>query len=147
MRIYMDVCCLNRPFDNQTKAKILIESDAVLAILSKCSTGEWILLSSDILDAEINKAPDGWKKRKVLELYSIATEKIELNDSIIKNALFLEDKGLKPYDSLHVATAEYYRADVFLSTDRYLLKKAEHIKIGITTANPLNWFMEVEDNE
>ena len=41
MRIYMDVCCLNRPFDDQTKAKILIESDAVLAILSKCSAEEW----------------------------------------------------------------------------------------------------------
>ncbi len=32
MRINMDVCCLNRPFDDQTKAKIRIESDAVLAI-------------------------------------------------------------------------------------------------------------------
>ncbi len=147
MRIYMDVCCLNRPFDDQTKAKILIESDAVLAILSKCSSGEWILLSSDILDAEINKAPDGWKKRKVLELYNIAIEKIELNDSIIKKAIAIENNGLKPYDSLHIATAEYSKADVFLSTDKILLKKAEHIKIDLKTANPLNWFMEVEDNE
>jgi len=147
MRIYMDVCCLNRPFDDQTKSKILIESDAVLAILSKCSSGEWILLSSDILDAEINKAPDGWKKRKVLELYRIAVEKIELNDSILKKALALEDGGLKPYDSLHVATAEYSKADVFLSTDKYLLKKAERLGIDIKTANPLNWFMEVDDNE
>lgn len=147
MRIYMDVCCLNRPFDDQTKAKILIESDAVLAILSKCSAGEWVLLSSDILDAEINKTPAGWKKRKVLELYNIAVEKIELNDIIIKKALSLEDKGLKAYDSLHVATAEYSKADVFLSTDMYLLKKAEHLKIDLKTANPLNWYMEAEDNE
>ncbi len=147
MRIYMDVCCLNRPFDDQTKAKILIESDAVIAILSKCSSGQWALLSSDILDAEINKAPDGWKKRKVLELYSIAIEKVELNDSIIKKALTLENEGLKSYDSLHVATAEYSKADVFLSTDKDLLKKAAHLKLEIKTANPLNWFMEVEDNE
>lgn len=106
-----------------------------------------VLLSSDILDAEINKTPDDWKKRKVLVLYSIAIEKIELNDIIIKKALSLEDKGLRPYDSLHVATAEYSKADVFLSTDKHLLKKAEHLKIDINTANPLNWYMEAEDNE
>ncbi len=41
----MDVCCLNRPFDDQTQDRIRIESDAILAILSKCVTGEWKLLS------------------------------------------------------------------------------------------------------
>jgi len=43
MKIYMDVCCLNRPFDDQTQDKIRIESDAILAILSKCISGKWFM--------------------------------------------------------------------------------------------------------
>ncbi len=147
MRIYMDVCCLNRPFDDQTKAKIRIESDAVLAILSKCTTGEWVLLSSDVLDYEISKTPDEWKKLKVIELYNIAREKIEINDFIIEKALLFEKNGLKAFDSLHLASANYSNADIFLTTDKDLLKKAERLEVNINTENPLNWFMEVDDSE
>ncbi len=147
MRIYMDVCCLNRPFDDQTKAKIRIESDAVLAILSKCTAGEWVLLSSDVLDFEIGKTPDEWKKFKVIELYSIAKEKIEINDTIIEKALLFEKNGLKAFDSLHLAAANYSSADIFLTTDKDFLRKAERLKLDINTKDPLSWFMEVDDSE
>jgi len=143
----MDVCCLNRPFDDQTKAIIRIESDAVLAILSKCTDGDWALLSSDILDSEISKTPDEWKKMKVVELYSIATEKIEINDAIIEKALMFEENGLKAFDSLHLASADYSKADVFLTTDKDLLRKAERLGLNINTENPVNWFVEVDDSE
>ncbi len=143
----MDVCCLNRPFDDQTKAKIRIESDAVLAILSKCTAGEWVLLASDVLDAEISKTPDEWKKLKVIELYSIARDKIEINNAIIEKALLFEKNGLKAFDSLHLASANYSNADIFLTTDKDLLRKAERLKLDINTENPLNWFMEVDDSE
>ncbi len=79
----MDVCCLNRPFDDQTQDKIRIETDAILAILKRCITGEWKLVSSEVLDIEIEKTPDLWKKSKVYELYKLACEKIILNDKII----------------------------------------------------------------
>jgi len=147
MRIYMDVCCLNRPFDDQTRAKIRIESDAVVATLSKCTTGEWVLLSSDVLDLEINKNPDEWKKLKVTELYSIAREKIEINDAIVEKALFFEHNGLKAFDSLHLASANWSNAGIFLTTDKDLLRKAERLELNINTDNPLSWFMEVDDSE
>ena len=33
MKIYLDVCCLNRPFDDQTQDLIHLESEAVVLIL------------------------------------------------------------------------------------------------------------------
>jgi len=147
MKIYMDVCCLSRPFDDQTQDKIRIESDAIVAILSKCMSGEWQLLSSEVLDIEIENTPDKWKKSKVYELYKLAKQKIMLNDKIIKRAFEIQNSGLKSFDSLHVASAEYSKADVFLTTDRKLLHAAERLKLDIKTANPLNWFMEVDENE
>ncbi len=34
MKIYLDNCCYNRPFDDQTQDRIHIESEAVLVILA-----------------------------------------------------------------------------------------------------------------
>jgi predicted nucleic acid-binding protein len=143
----MDVCCLNRPFDDQTQDRIRIESDAILAILSKCISGEWKLLSSEVLDIEIENTQDIWKKSKVYDLYNLAEEKIMLNDKIVKRAFKIQSSGIKSFDSLHVASAEYSKADIFLTTDKKLLHVAGRLKLNILTANPLNWFMEVDENE
>jgi len=147
MKIYMDACCFNRPFDDQTQDKIRIESDAILAILSKCLLDEWQLLSSEVLDIEIENSYDKWKKSKVCEIYKLAKEKIILNDEIIKRAFEIESFGIKSFDSLHVASAEYSKADIFLTTDKNLLNAVARLRLDIKTANPLNWFMEVNENE
>lgn len=147
MRIYMDACCLNRPFDDQTQDKIRIESDTILAILSRCSSGKWKLLSSEILDIEIDKTQDGWKKGCVRNLYSMAQEHILLNEEIVRRAKEFQFLGVKPFDSLHVAVAEYAKADVFLTTDKGLLSAIHKRKIDLITSNPVFWFIEVSDNE
>ena len=145
--LFRSVCCLNRPFDDQTQDKIRIESDAMLAILSKCVSGEWQLLSSEVLDIEIENTQDQWKKSKVYELNKLAEDKIILNDKIVKRALEFQNSGLKSFDSLHVASAEYSKADIFLTTDKKLLHTVERLKLDLKTANPINWFMEVDENE
>lgn len=147
MKLYMDVCCLNRPFDDQTQDRIRIESDAILAILTKCMSGEWLLLSSEVLDIEISNIHDVWKKSKVRELYKLAKEKIILNDHIIKRALEIQKSGIKSFDSLHVASAEYSKADVFFTTDKKLLLASRRLKLNTVAANPLNWFVEADENE
>ena len=53
MKIYMDVCCLCRPFDDRTQDRIRIESEAVLTILSRCSE-DWILVGSEAIDFEVS---------------------------------------------------------------------------------------------
>src|SRR5215469_9054184 len=105
--IYMDCCCLSRPGDDQTQDKIRIESDAIMAILSKCLYGSWKLIGSDVLEYEIMKIPDLMKRNKALFLYSVKKEIIELNDYIEKRAFEVQKNKLKPMDSLHFASAEY----------------------------------------
>ena len=36
----MDLCCLNRPFDDQSQARVALESQAVVLILEKIDRGE-----------------------------------------------------------------------------------------------------------
>jgi hypothetical protein len=56
--IYLDVCCLNRPFDNQTQERIRLETDAILYILAKFQNGEWQLLGSEAFDDELGNTRD-----------------------------------------------------------------------------------------
>jgi len=57
-RIYLDACCLNRPFDNQTQERIRLESEAVLLILNRLQQcqAEWI--GSGVLEFELRHVPD-----------------------------------------------------------------------------------------
>ena len=146
MIIYMDCCCLNRPFDNQLQDKIRLESDAVIAILSKCSNGEWQLVGSDALCLEISKTPDLIRKNQVMDLYRVVGGKIKLNDTIKSRAHELLSSGFKAFDSLHAASAEYGKADVLLTTDKRFINAAKRCDLAIRVENPLNWFMEVLDN-
>ena len=58
MRIYLDVCCLNRPFDDQTQERIRLEAEAVLLILERCQAGTWQLLGSEVVEYEVSRIPD-----------------------------------------------------------------------------------------
>ena len=49
-KIYLDVCCLNRPFDDQTQGRIHLEAESILTILSLCEMRNWRLLNSEIIE-------------------------------------------------------------------------------------------------
>jgi hypothetical protein len=65
MRIYLDVCCMNRPFDDRRQERIRLESEAILSILTRCQTGDFTLLKSEVTDIEILKIPDRDRREKV----------------------------------------------------------------------------------
>jgi hypothetical protein len=111
LRIYMDVCCLNRPFDDLSPQLVYMEADAVMTIVSLCEQGEWILLSSDIIDYELSQTPDNDKLKKIEDFYSVASNHLSLSLEIEKRAKHFQRFGVKLYDSYHLATAEIGNAD------------------------------------
>jgi hypothetical protein len=50
MKPYLDGCCLNRPFDDQSQPRVRLEAEAVLSILKMADDRESEILGSDILD-------------------------------------------------------------------------------------------------
>ena len=118
MRVYLDVCCLNRPFDDQSQDKVRFETEAVVSILKRCDAGpDWQLIGSDIITLEIAKGHDPLKKQKVLLLYDGAVEKASYNTVIKARAAEFRQHNVKLFDSLHLASAEYISVDIFLTTD------------------------------
>ena len=140
----MDVCCFNRPFDDQTQDRIRLEAEAIMAILFNCQHETWKLIGSDIIDLELSKIQNPIKKQKTVLLASIASNTIKYNKNIESKALKYHQTGIDLFDALHIASAEEADADIMLSTDDSLIKKANNINIiKIKVENPVNWFMEV----
>ncbi len=139
MKIYLDVCCLNRPFDDQTNSIIHLESEAIIIIVSLCEKGDLELVSSEIVDYEIDNIPDKTRKNQLKLINSISRIKTILDKEIITKANYLESSGIKAFDALHIASAEK-SADIFLTVDNKLLKKAKMIKdLKIEINNPVSW--------
>jgi len=144
-KIYLDTCCLNRPFDDQTQERIRLESEAVLAILSRVEKGEWNWIGSEVLLDEIEQTPDTQKLSRAKLLADFIHENIQIDDYQIGRARDLQKAGFQLFDALHIACAESAKADIFLSTDDRLLKLAKRFskRLHIRVENPLVWAEEM----
>lgn len=80
--IYLDTCCYNRPFDDQSQDRIHDESEAVLSIINRCRKGEYNILGSSILELEISLIKDLSRRYNVSMLYTAAEPFVEYTDSI-----------------------------------------------------------------
>jgi hypothetical protein len=148
-RIYMDVCCLNRPLDNSQQDRIRLETEAILSIYQKCRLGEWVLIGSEAIDLEISQNKDIKKLEQLKLAISIAKEKCMLSNEIKQRIIKLTEIGLKSFDAAHVASAEFSGADVFLTTDDRLLKRATSYsgQLGVRVSNPVQWFIDISQSQ
>lgn len=144
MKIYMDSCCYNRPFDDQTQERIRLESEAILTILKRGQTGKYKIIGSSILELEIDQMHDERKKRNVSELYKVTNLSILYTDEIRERAKEIVNmSNIKTFDSLHVAAAESANADVLLTTDDKFEKIAAKLDLKVRVLNPLKFIWEV----
>jgi predicted nucleic acid-binding protein len=143
LKIYLDVCCLNRPFDDWSQERVRLEGDAVLSIMQRVRSGTWQLISSEAIAVELERMRNLEKKARILELLAQATQRQAIDNEVDLRAQQLEGLGLGLFDAFHLACAEAARADVFLSTDDRLLKTAlrhqETLQVGV--GNPVVWFI------
>jgi predicted nucleic acid-binding protein len=148
-RIYFDVCCLNRPFDDSSQDRIRLESEAVLSIYRKCRLGEWTLLTSEVIESELRQTPDTQRMELIMAALAIASDKAQLDSVTKQRAVELVKLGLKPFDAAHIASAEAIAADVFLTTDDRLIRKATRYQtsLNVLVSNPVTWLLNLTPYE
>lgn len=138
MRIYLDNCCFNRPFDDQRSVRIRIETEAKIFIQSKIIQKEIELVWSYILDYE-NKFNPFEERKNAIQLWKKhAVAYVDENEKILETALKLTNYKMKPKDALHVACAVNLRCPYFLTTDDILIKKGKNLK-NIEIINPVDY--------
>ena len=143
VKIYLDNCCFNRPFDDQTQIKIHLETQAKLYIQAKIKDGLYGLVWSYILDYENGRNPYEEKRRAISPWRKIASECIsEESEEILIFAESLSEKGIKTYDALHLACSVSANCDYYLTTDKKLINTPiPEIKI----LNPVIFVNEMEE--
>ncbi len=146
MKIYLDVSCLNRPFDDQEQARIRLEAAAVGMIFERFDEGAWTQVSSEMATIEIDASPDLKRRARVRLLLPDLEHIVKLTPAVFARGAELQKLGLKAADAVHVAAAEKAEADVLLTCDDRLLRVAQRHagKLGLPVRNPMNWLEEVE---
>lgn len=115
----------------------------MVTILTAIEVGagiEW--LGSAVLQAEVERNPDPERRRRALGLLRAASRWITLEPGDVDRGVALAQlAGLSAFDALHVALAERGGADVLLTTDDRLLRRAgRHAAVlGVRVENPLAW--------
>jgi predicted nucleic acid-binding protein len=143
VKVYLDVCCLCRPFDDQRINRIHIEAEAIKEILVRC-TQDWTLVISDAVSFEISRITDRTRMKKAQNLTDLAKEHVTITKAVSKRYHEFVEFGIDSADALHLACAESADA-VLLTTDDEIIKiiKRHGNQITIEVKNPVEWLMEV----
>jgi len=123
MRIYMDNCCFNRPFDSQIQIRVRLETVAKLRIQERVVDGEIELAWSYMLDYENAANPFEERRTAVSSWRRRATVDITETPGVLQHAQSFRTLGLHSKDALHVACAVEGACDYFITTDDFILRK------------------------
>jgi len=145
IKLYLDLCSIQRPLDRQDQLRIVLESEAVLGILAFCAAGSAELVSSETLVFEAGRTPDEKRKKHSISALSLSRVFVKLSASIEARAKQLQNEGLKTMDSFHVASAEHGHAEYFCTCDDRLIKRTKTLKsVKMKMGTPVELAEEIE---
>ncbi len=147
MRIYLDMCCYNRPYDDQTQLKIAMETQSKLYIQTLIKEKKLKLIVSYMLRYECSQNPFEMRRNTIftfLEENAFGYVGDNCKELVEEKAAEIMKTGVKFKDACHVASAIYAGCEYFISTDVRLLKyRTKEIKM----VTPIEFIMEMEGDE
>lgn len=144
MKIYLDMCSLQRPLDTKTQLRINVEAEAILGVLALCESEGGELIGSEVLLFEAEQNPHPVRKRYAFAVSSKAKHFVTLDNRVVKRARSFQESGIKLLDALHLASAVEAKADYFCTCDDKFLKRAKAVDtLQTKVASPLELIAEV----
>ena len=126
MLIYLDMCCLKRPFDDQSQPRIRLESEAVLGLLAMESARcQFVRSPAQVLENSRNPVRE--RAARVGEwLAAVPAWTPDLGMLQARTAELIR-LGFKSFDALHTASAEQAGAGALATCDdRFLAAGGRH---------------------
>ena len=141
MKIYLDNCCYNRPFDSQTGQIVILETLAKLYIQELVLNKKIELVWSYILEYENSQNIIESKRDAIAKWQSLCVEYVCKSDSIVELAKNIVKIGIKPFDALHIACAITANCDYVITVDKRMAKFKDN---RIVVCNPID-FLRIEE--
>ena len=132
-RVYLDMCSLKRPFDDQRQPRVREEAAAVAAILIRAEAGEIALVRSPAHLVENDGNPREDRRLAAALWIDGAAAEVALDPEVEIRARELHALGLHPLDALHVAFAERAGARWFVTCDDRLVRLAAPLGNALQT--------------
>jgi len=143
VRVYLDNCCYNRPFDDQTQLLVRLETEAKLEIQSRMRLGVLEYVWSDMLIGEVMDSPFDDQRDKILPWCAGASAYVHVTPEIEARADEFMARGVKSSDAIHLACAEAAGCDWFFTVDRGILRKIRTVG-EMRVENPMAYIQEEE---
>ena len=124
VRIYLNTSALSRPFDDLSRSRARHEAEAVSMIVAAIEARQAELVASEYLAFELSQHPHQEQAQRIATPLRLAKTVVRASASVTLRARTLEQFGLRGLDALHIASAEAGRADLLVTTDDRMLKRA-----------------------
>jgi hypothetical protein len=131
MKLYLDMCALKRPFDDQTLGRILIETLAVTRILDAAFAGKLTLCNSAALEFENQHNPNVQRRQRVTVLLNWIGRTELPPARVFARAAIVVQQGFRDMDALHLAFAEHLKADYFVTVDDEILARGQQAALSV----------------
>lgn len=147
LRIYLDNCSYNRPYDDQSNLQVQMEAISKLYIQNCIKDGKYELVSSYTLHYEVSRNPFEMRRMAITDYIDQNAKyyvDIDREQEVSEIASEIMATGIKEKDAYHVASAIFAKCEYFISTDKRLLKyKTDMIKL----VTPVEFVFETEGND
>jgi predicted nucleic acid-binding protein len=145
MKIYLDNCCYNRPYDDQSHLAIRLETEAKIQIQEDIRSGKIKLAWSYILDYENSQNPMKERKKEISLWKELSAYFAEESQNILSlmNQFILF--GIKPLDALHIACCLELECDYFITVDKGILRKRDMFGEKVKILSPIEMIYLLED--
>jgi len=130
----------NRPFDDQSQARIRLEAEAFLSILEKNDGRCFSIISSSVLAYENSLSPFPERKERISNYVALASRTLKMTDAIRK-----EQPYWKRLVLIHlmpcILPVLIGGAEYFITCDDNIIRKArkERMRFHCRYAVPLNF--------
>jgi predicted nucleic acid-binding protein len=132
-RVYLDMCSLKRPFDDQRQPRVREEATAVAAIVARAEAGKIALVRSPAHLVENDANPREDRRLAAALWIDGAAVNVPLDAEVEMRAGGLVALGFRPLDALHLAFAERAGARWLVTCDDELLKLAARLGDALRT--------------
>lgn len=147
MKLYLDLCALKRPFDDQLQERIAAESRSVMAILGRIEVGLDSMVWSVPLVIENDSDPDTEVRQEVAKIGDQAVAFVRFTSEIERRVLELVNVGLGALDAAHLACAEAGGCHALLTCDDRFLRAARRSGTSLRVINPLEYWSGIHEDQ
>ena len=145
IKVYLDNCAYNRPFDDQRQIRIFIEAQAKLHIQRLIICNKLVLACSYMSLYENNDNPHEERYLSITDFFNHASLFVNYDkaEKIEVMAAKIMKHSIKNKDAIHIASAIEAGCDYFITTDDELGKKYTSNEIVI--CNPVDFIKILEE--